>query len=631
MNSFVLLAVCAAFGPKDSGSPESPRVIEGEVFSAAVELAGWTDDGDGAWSCPAAEWTEQLWINGRRAERCAWPKGRALQPVACGEQTIVSSNATGVVCRDTCCFADERVAALLGTVAKEDLPFVHLHVRNAWAFTQEGVVDIDVSGPTQRVTGVSTRSWSGWQPWSKTVLATFENVRSAFTEKGEWFFDGPARRIRYRPLDGERLGTLVARTAKRGVRQALAVTGDPDRGKLVHDLVFRNCTFECSDAMDEGGSPNGLSQQYQYQAAVNNDGLVQLTGATRIRFEGCTFRHSGNHGLRIGDGTSFVTVTNCVFTDIGAGGVWAGARKGYVAAGETLSRRKITTHAPRSVHHIVVDDCTLKGLGRVNPEGCGVALSHCSDSRVTHCEISDLYYTGVSVGWTWGWKGSVSQRNEISFNRIHDYGQGRMADMGGVYLLGTSFGTCVSNNVVHGVRCTRYGGWGLYTDQASEGIVMENNLVYDTDDASFSQHYGVGNHIRNNIFAWNRRDGALRCERLEADDVPNTFMFYNNIILTRDSPIMHQDHWPVDCLHANNVYWDAVRRDRAEFNGNSETKLDFAAWRQKANDRGSVLADPLFADAAANNFTLRPDSPALKLGFRPFDVSRAGRRGGSDK
>lgn len=49
----VALLLCAAFGPKDSGTPDCPRVIEGRVFSAAVELTGWTDDGNGVWSCPA--------------------------------------------------------------------------------------------------------------------------------------------------------------------------------------------------------------------------------------------------------------------------------------------------------------------------------------------------------------------------------------------------------------------------------------------------------------------------------------------------------------------------------------------------------------------------------------------------
>jgi len=45
------------------------------------------------------------------------------------------------------------------------------------------------------------------------------------------------------------------------------------------------------------------------------------------------------------------------------------------------------------------------------------------------------------------------------------------------------------------------------------------------------------------------------------------------------------------------------------------------------NDEGSVFADPHFADWQNHDFTLSPESPALKLGFRPFDVSSAGIRG----
>ena len=44
-------------------------------------------------------------------------------------------------------------------------------------------------------------------------------------------------------------------------------------------------------------------------------------------------------------------------------------------------------------------------------------------------------------------------------------------------------------------------------------------------------------------------------------------------------------------------------------------------------DEGSVFADPLFADWRAHDFTLSPKSPALGLGFVPFDTSLAGRRG----
>jgi len=46
--------------------------------------------------------------------------------------------------------------------------------------------------------------------------------------------------------------------------------------------------------------------------------------------------------------------------------------------------------------------------------------------------------------------------------------------------------------------------------------------------------------------------------------------------------------------------------------------LDFDAWRGHSGDRTGVVADPLFADPHGGDFQLRPESPALALGFVPF-------------
>ena len=61
----------------------------------------------------------------------------------------------------------------------------------------------------------------------------------------------------------------------------------------------------------------------------------------------------------------------------------------------------------------------------------------------------------VFVGWEWGYHGSVSQRNTISFNRIREIGRYELSDMGGIYMLGGAYGTCVSNNWISGVKCYR--------------------------------------------------------------------------------------------------------------------------------------------------------------------------------
>ena len=269
---------------------------------------------------------------------------------------------------------------------------------------------------------------------------------------------------------------------------------------------------------------------------------------------------------------------------------------------------------------VAVDDCLVSDGGRFHPAGVGVLIAHASDCSVVHNEIRDLFYTGVSVGWTWGYSGSPSQRNTVAFNLIHDIGRGELADMGGVYTLGTSFGTCVSNNVIHGVHSYSYGGWGLYPDEGSEGITLENNLVYDTDDASFHQHYGRDNVLRNNILV-DSANGQVAVSR--AEDHRSLTCERNIVVWSKGDAFVKyggtkSERAKIDWRR--NLWWRADGKD--EFNGTS-----FADWRRRVKDEGSVFADPLFADWRAHDFTLSPKSPALGLGFVPFDPSLAGRRG----
>ena len=58
----------------------------------------------------------------------------------------------------------------------------------------------------------------------------------------------------------------------------------------------------------------------------------------------------------------------------------------------------------------------------------------------------------------------------------------------------------------------------------------------------------------------------------------------------------------------------------------SGKKYTFDQWKAKGMDAHSVIADPLFVDPASGNFSLKPDSPALKLGFKPIDISTVGPR-----
>ena len=630
------------FGPEDSGEPQAPvewvGTGKGAVISGGSEITGWRDAGGGVWEAPAPGdgrggviWFEQLWVNGRRASRSRYPENGYLVPLPCRQTVSTNAVTKKVWCVEKTTFTNSCVDAL-GSLPDGELDFAHMHVIQTWGSTRRTIRGFDAATRTVETQGSQVlgyyRTWSGacgpGQVW-------FENVRCGFTRPGDWFYDRLGKKILYRPMPGETIGTTRFVAPTSGLSETVRIRGgDPRKGEFVHDIRFRNLVFAHSGTFSNEPAPRGPTQVYQDQSASRENGMIAVSGARRLRWELCRFQSTGNYAMKFGDACVSNLVSRCRFDDLGAGGVWMGANRGYLADGEPpMSAREIRTLAPESTAFNEISDCMFTRGGRVNPEGSGVVLTHCSDTKVTHCEIRDFYYTGISAGWTWGcYTGSVSQRNEISFNLVHDIGQGVMSDLGGIYTLACSFGTVVSNNVVHSVTAYGYGGCGIYPDQSSEGIVFENNLVYDCGDGCFSQHFGRGCLIRNNIFAM-PRPGSKKTVgpgRVERGGVLTSLDAERNIIVARGVPLAGRPGtgrrgaapW-VKGSWSRNLWWDYA--GQPVFNDR-----DWKYWSESGNEKGGVLADPKFADPDGFDFSLAPDSPAFGIGFRPFDPSRAGVR-----
>ena len=619
VEGFNVLDRSLAFGPEDhdiefAGGKEA-------TFSGGVKLGGWRNLGGGVWEADApktatgeAAFFDQLWVNGRRAPCARLPKKGYLRVTSATQ----AANAADAAKRftDRVVITNDAMRALVG-LPEDALKYVQAGVIVKWSYALRSAPAVTV-GTDGRfdVTFQSNDKWAEWKRWtSDNCLVAFFNVPAAFTEPGDWFLDMKAGKVRYRLLPGEDVTALEIVAPRADLSRLVDVRGDFAKGNCANRISFRNVRFAYTSAPRTGNGPQDIAQ---LQAASTSDGALTFEGARNFRFENCEVKHTSNYAMRFNGGCVSNAIVSCTLTDLGAGGIWMGDANTNVAK-LGVKRRVLRPVWPSATAFNLISNCTITCGGRYNPEGTGVALTHCSDTKVVHNDIHDFFYTGVSVGWVWGFTGSVAQRNEIGWNFIYDLGKSIMSDMGGVYTLGTSYGTRVHHNVIHDVWSYSYGGWALYTDEGSEGLFMENNVCWNTTDGGFHQHYGTGCVIRNNVFAFNKELGAVRMARAVVQDIPCTLHFVNNIVYVDHGPLVGRGVRNVGGVWANNIWYDARGVGAAELDGD---KWD--AWVKSDKERGSVFADPKFVNAKAFDFSLRSDSPALKLGFRPIDLKGVG-------
>jgi len=326
--------------------------------------------------------------------------------------------------------------------------------------------------------------------------------------------------------------------------------------------------------------------------------------------EDCTFINLGGYALDLGRGAQRWRVVGNRVRDIGAGGLRIGE------PGDTDPSARDACHS-----HQITDNEILR-LGRVFAAGCGVIVFQSGTNTIAHNHIADLYYTGISVGWNWGYQETPCRANVIEFNRVERVGQGRLSDMGGFYTLGPQPGTVIRNNIFSDVQSYRYGGWALYTDEGSTGIVVENNIATRCTDAGFHQHYGRDNVIRNNLLAWNTNHSVMRTR----SEPHRSFWFTTNVVLTQSGTLLGSD-WSggTNRFTSDGNLW-FYRRHGTHVEAYRFSGQTWEQWRQQGHDTGSLIADPLLVDDTHPEKGLRKNSPAYSLGFRPIDVSAVGPR-----
>lgn len=431
-----------------------------------------------------------------------------------------------------------------------------------------------------------------------------ENARELLDAPGEWFLDTAANRVFYIPDHPSFPNQPVVAPL---LDRLLVLQGDADADRWVEHLTFEGFRF-----ID---TTYNLTRDYY----TPSDAAIHLSAARHCAIRRCEFSWLGGYAVQLNQRSHEVEVSRCHIHDMGQGGV-------HLVGGTAVQP-----------HHCTVLANTIERIGLIYKHVAGVYVTHGSDNRIAHNRITDTPRYAISLK-SQG-EERLSHRNIVEYNDIRRVNL-ETNDTGAFESLGYEHRD--SGNIVRfnrildsvgmattpdGRILTPYFTWGVYLDDYSSGTTVYGNIIARTHNGGICVHGGAGNQIENNIFV----DGYEEQIRLQPrDDYMRRNTFQRNIVCYSRPEARLVSSWNprTDLFDVwdHNLYWLRAA-DLTALETPITPQGPWAKWLAAGFDEHSQVADPLFVDPDHDDYRLRPESPALALGFEPIPVEKIGPEG----
>ena len=387
---------------------------------------------------------------------------------------------------------------------------------------------------------------------------------------------------------------------------------------------------------------------------------VVVNGGRDNTIAGCVVRSAFRDGIVISGGAGNGAVGNDIY-DVGRRGI-------LLSGGDREKLVPARNHATNNhIHHMSRLLYTYAPGVQVN--GCGNIVRHNlihdgphmamglggNDHLIEYNEIHHTMHITSHGGAFYCGRDFTARGNVIRFNKLHDitgYGFDHVDKTKGVFVYASpvrslpgAFGLHLDDQIsgfhIHGNLFYRV-AHGVIRNGGGRDTVIENNVFVDT---------GWSVHVDNRGMGWQRKatQGGTLMKRLRAIDYksPPWSERYPELVDILEDRFCE----PVDNVVQRNIFsqkgtlynFSRVPKDRFRvdhnlvwrggepitvtgrtYRPNAGGVMSFADWNKMGFDTHSVAADPLFVDPANDDYRLRSDSPALKLGFKQLPVEKMG-------
>ncbi len=419
------------------------------------------------------------------------------------------------------------------------------------------------------------------------------------------------------------------------LRRLIEVKGS--RQKPVRHLHFRGFRFAHTSAtfMDNYITPSTGDW------GIHRGGAVYMEGVEDCAVENCFFDAVGGNALYISHHARRVQVYGNTFAYTGDSAVCLVGKSHVIERGAMpcpfCGAKSYWSFGPDPEDYpayCLISNNLMHHIGVYGKQTAGVFMAISLKNTVSHNHIHHMPRSSICMNDPF-WGGHI-----IEYNYIHDtvketddhgpinswgrghywcvehYGGGVYHDPGDVKR-DAKFTTIIRHNFIREkvTEFLPYGSsnLGIDMDDGSANFYVYNNLVIG---AGVQNRDGSHRIIENNIFINPNRGISYHVGYTNSGD-----KFVRNIVVQNSDwtffyILLQTDEGPwIDEIDYN------VYNGTAAF---SDSAKNLKEWQRLGFDRHSVIADPMFIDPANDDYRLKPESPALKLGFKNFDMNNFG-------
>ncbi|MBW8034379.1 MAG: hypothetical protein FVQ79_01580 [Planctomycetes bacterium] len=633
------------FTAADSGTDLQPITYaaypgEKPTISGGVKLeAKWESYRDGIMKCsvPSGMDFNQFFINGKRQMRARYPNYDPDVPLM-GEGGYL--NTTGVAGRG---FTYDPETFTTKRWANPSDAIVHIFPGSYWNNFQFRVKSVDWDSHTVKL------GEGGWQTAllrtsSRDFFGTklrkgshffVDNVFEELDAPGEWYLDKEKNILYYMP--GVDLDLSCALVEGGLLKRLIEVKGS--RQEPVRHLYFKDFRFTHTSAtfIDEYITPSTGDW------GIHRGGSIFMTGAEDCAVENCFFDSVGGNAIYIDHHARRIRIYGNTFTYTGDSAVCLVGKHHVIEDGnmpcpfcDAKSHWSFGPEPEDYPAYCLISNNVMHHIGVYGKQTAGVFMAITMKNTISHNHIHHMPRAAICTNDPF-WGGHI-----IEYNYVHDTVQ-ETNDHGTFNSWGRGHYWCVKHykgrvyhdpgDVKQDAKFTTIYRYNYIRENVTDALCMgkdSTNYGIDMDDGSANFHLynnvviGVGvqnrdgSHriIENNIFVNPNRGISYHVSYTNSGDkfarnivVQNSDWTFFYILLQTD-----KGKW-IDEIDYN------VFSGTAEF---SRSAKNFKEWQNLGFDEHSVLADPMFVDPANGDYHVKAGSPALKLGFKNFDISDAG-------